>query len=56
MATAPAGNGAVVTHVIVVGSDPSSSAIGLTELVRMVIGNDVEKIPTRATLSSHRGC
>ncbi len=55
VATAPASTGAVLTHVMVVGSECSSSAIGLTEMVRIVIGKEVEKIPMRHTSSSARG-
>jgi hypothetical protein len=39
---------------MVEGIEPRSRAIGCSEIVRMVAGNVVEKIPIRQATSSHR--
>jgi hypothetical protein len=44
----------VVTQAIVEGFEPRSRAIGCREMVRIVDGNVVEKIPIRQATRSHR--
>ena len=54
-ATAEHSIGALITHAIVVSRVPSSSAIDLSAIVRIVMGKLVANMPESAAHNTHDG-